>query len=74
MVNRNSMNNMKIPAWPNSGNDLNKVLTKRLIDGIALTERRGLITLRTLRDLSCILKRKKSTILEIKLLNRELPS
>ena len=63
MVKRNIMNSMKMPAWPNSGSDRNRVLTKRRIDGIAFTERNGLITLKTLNDLSYILKRKKSTTL-----------
>jgi hypothetical protein len=54
---------MKIPACPKSGKELIIVFTRRLIEGIALTERRGRITLKTRRDLSWILKRKKSTTL-----------
>jgi hypothetical protein len=65
-VKRNSMNAIKMPAWPNSGKDLSRVLTKRLMVGIALTERRGRMTRNTLSDLSWILNLKKSTMLYFK--------
>jgi hypothetical protein len=69
MVNRKSMNAIKIPAEPSSGSDLNKVLTKRLMLGMALTLRRGLTTLKTLKPLSRMLKRKKSiTLFMIKII------
>ncbi len=57
---------MNTPEEPSSGKDLNKVLTKRRILGIAFTLRRGLTTLKTLNDLSFMLNLKKSTILYIK--------
>lgn len=63
MVNKKSMNAINTPAEPSSGSERNKVLTKRLMLGMALTLRRGLTTLRTLRPLSRILKRKKSITL-----------
>jgi hypothetical protein len=52
-----------MPACPNSGSDLRRVLTKRLMLGMAFTDRSGRITLNTLRDFSYILNLKKSTIL-----------
>ena len=52
MVKRKSMNAMNIPAYPNSGKDFRRVLTRRLMLGMAFTERSGLITLRILNDFS----------------------